>query len=129
MNNYLKILLIIVSSFLYYNYIYIKNVEISLIRRQSIECIESLKIYTNGNYFKDKNFKNDYYDALIRNGDILTICSLKIKNTSFYEESINLFDKVKILINDNPLNYKDEFNLNFLNNNILFYIKTSKNPF
>lgn len=45
-------------------------------------------------------------------------------NISFHKETINLFNEVKTLINNKPLYYKDEFKFQFLNNNIVFNIKT-----
>jgi hypothetical protein len=44
-------------------------------------------------------------------------------NLSFHKETINLFNEVKTLINNEPLYY--EFKFQFLNHNIVFNVKTS----
>ncbi len=86
---------------------------------------ETNQFIVNSKLYLDKSHKSDYSTAGF-SGDILSSrCSFRMTNLSFHKETINLFNEVKILINNKPLYYKDEFKFQFLNNNIVFNVESS----
>lgn len=115
MKFYLTFVLII--SFLYF---YAKTK-----RDESIHCIKFLEKMENPKFYLDKTYKSDYSTAGFSSNIFSSKCSFKMTSLSFHKETIDLFNEVKTLINNEPLYYKDEFKFQFLNNNIVFNVKTS----